>query len=204
MASRSSWGSCGRSSSCSSSVSASISGGSAARSARASAASSGSDSSASSRACPAARARVARAARPDARRARAGCARARATSAGRDPGRRAGRRVLCRPPPPAESAWRSLAPPRVTPWGPGRRLALVPAPEPVDSAGGVHQTLLAGEVRMALGADFDVDRRGRRAGLERVPAGADGGQLAIGWVQIGLHLTTPLPGQPLNLGGRRV
>ena len=70
----------------------------------------------------------------------------------------------------------------------GSRLVL-PA-EPVDAAGGVHQALLAGEVGMALRADFDVDRGGGRAGLERVPAGADGRELLVARVQIGLHGTS--------------
>ena len=66
-------------------------------------------------------------------------------------------------------------------------LALVLAAEAVDAAGRVHEALLAREVRVALGAHFDVNVVRRRAGLELIAAGADDGQLLVLGMQIGLH-----------------
>ena len=48
----------------------------------------------------------------------------------------------------------------------GRRFGLVPPAEAIHSAGRIHEALLAREVRVALRAHFDVDRRGGGAGLE--------------------------------------
>src|SRR3982751_6613140 len=42
--------------------------------------------------------------------------------------------------------------------------------EPLHAAGGVDELLLAGEERVALAADVDVDLRRRAAGGERIPA----------------------------------
>ena len=61
------------------------------------------------------------------------------------------------------------------------------ATEPIDAARGIHQTLLAGEVRMALRADFHADRRRGAAGLEGVATLAVGGDRLVHRVQIGLH-----------------
>ena len=68
-----------------------------------------------------------------------------------------------RPPPPAQR----LAESGLHGLRLGRRrgrLGLVLPAEAIHPAGGVHQPLLAGEVRVALGAHFDVDR----AAVERV------------------------------------
>ena len=110
--------------------------------------------------------------------ARAGCAPGRATGAARDPGRLPGRRGarldLLRP----ASAWRSRASMAYALGAAAAGSRLVLPAEPVDPAGGVHQALLAGEIRVALGAHFHVDRRGGRAGLERFPQAHDGRELA--------------------------
>jgi hypothetical protein len=66
------------------------------------------------------------------------------------------------------------------------RGSILPA-ESIDSAGGVDQALLPGEVRMALGAHFDADGRGRRAGLEGIAALTLYGDSLVDWMQIGLH-----------------
>ena len=47
------------------------------------------------------------------------------------------------------------------------------AAEALDAAGGIHQLLLAGKERMAVGTDFNVDVAiVSRPGQERIPAGA--------------------------------
>ena len=72
-----------------------------------------------------------------------------------------------------------------------RRLALILAPEPIHPSGGVHQALFARKERMALSADLDMDRRGRRAGFELIPARTDRGDLPVDGMQIGLHAGLP-------------
>jgi hypothetical protein len=72
-----------------------------------------------------------------------------------------------------------------------RRLALILAPEPINSSGSVHQALLARKERMALSADLDMDRRGRRPGFKLIPAGTDRGDLPVDGMQIGLHAGLP-------------
>src|SRR5215216_3078812 len=52
----------------------------------------------------------------------------------------------------------------------GLGAAVLPA-EPIDPAGGIHETLAAGEVRVTDRAHFDVNGLRRRAGLETVPTG---------------------------------
>src|SRR3989338_721273 len=55
--------------------------------------------------------------------------------------------------------------------GRGGLLAVL-APEPLDAAGRIHQFLLAGEKRMAVRADFDVDLLPGGPRVIRGPAGA--------------------------------
>src|SRR5690606_21949868 len=66
-------------------------------------------------------------------------------------------------------------------------LLVVALAEPLPPPRPVNQLLLAGEERMARGADLYVNLRLRRAGLERVPARAvDGGGLIVR-VNAGFH-----------------
>ncbi len=71
--------------------------------------------------------------------------------------------------------------------GGGGRFALVSPAETVHTASGVHEALLAREVRVTLGAHFHVNGRRGRAGLERIAARADRGQLLVHGMKIGLH-----------------
>ena len=59
--------------------------------------------------------------------------------------------------------------------------------EPFHPPGGIHQLLLAGIVGVALGADFDVNRRHRRLGDKGVSAGTLHGSAVIGRVDAGFH-----------------
>src|ERR1017187_5105809 len=60
--------------------------------------------------------------------------------------------------------------------------------ETVDTAGGIHQLLLAREERVAGGADFHADVAFvRRLGLERVAAGANHVHRGISGVNSGFH-----------------
>jgi len=59
--------------------------------------------------------------------------------------------------------------------------------EALDPARGIHQAVLAGIKRMALGAHFDVYLRERRAGLEGVPASAGYYAAAILGMDSGFH-----------------
>ena len=63
--------------------------------------------------------------------------------------------------------------------------------EAFDAAGGVNKFLLAGEKRMAVRADFDVQpvTLDRGAGLEIVPAGAMHGYGMIIGVNTGFHVS---------------
>src|SRR5262245_11188257 len=66
--------------------------------------------------------------------------------------------------------------------GPAELLA-----EAFDSPGRVHELLLAGEERMALRANIDVDFGRRAAGGEGIAAGAvDGAGLVLG-MNLGFH-----------------
>src|SRR5207237_701316 len=65
--------------------------------------------------------------------------------------------------------------------------AAVLGPEALDPAGGVHQAQLAREVRVALGADFQVDRLRRGPRDPAVAARADHRQGMIFGVNTGLH-----------------
>src|SRR5687768_11197454 len=66
--------------------------------------------------------------------------------------------------------------------GPAELLA-----EPLHAAGGVDELLLAGEERVALAADVDVDLRRRAAGGELVAAGAVHGAGLITGVDLRFH-----------------
>src|SRR6185312_1198846 len=67
---------------------------------------------------------------------------------------------------------------------------LEPPLEALDAAAGVHQLLLAGVERMALGADLHVQLRLRRPGLKLVPARAvHGGENVVG-MDVRLHLNS--------------
>jgi hypothetical protein len=59
--------------------------------------------------------------------------------------------------------------------------------EAFDSACGVHQLLFAGEEGMALGTDFQMDFRLRRAGFERFAAGALHDSLDVSRMNVCLH-----------------
>ncbi len=61
----------------------------------------------------------------------------------------------------------------------GRWLGLIPPAEPVNPAGGVHQALLAREIRMALGTYLNVNRGGCRAGFELVATGTLDRELVV-------------------------
>src|SRR5262249_25112283 len=65
--------------------------------------------------------------------------------------------------------------------------ALEPALEPLDTATGVHELLLARVERVALGADVDVELGLRRASLERVSAGARHCRDDVIGMNAGLH-----------------
>src|SRR5437867_538892 len=78
----------------------------------------------------------------------------------------------------------------------GRRRALLRdvfvAPlEPFDATGGVDQLLLAGEERVALGADLETHVVLRRAGDETLPAGAGDRDNLVDGMDPALHVTTP-------------
>src|SRR3954470_14116290 len=70
--------------------------------------------------------------------------------------------------------------------GPAELLA-----EPLHAAGGVDELLLAGEERVALAANIDVDLRRRAAGRERVPAGTVHSAGLITGMDLGFHGLTP-------------
>ena len=60
--------------------------------------------------------------------------------------------------------------------------------ELLNATGGVHDLLLAGVERMALGADFDVEiAASGGAGLELVAATAGDSHVRIIWMNIGFH-----------------
>src|SRR5207249_2607906 len=63
--------------------------------------------------------------------------------------------------------------------------------EPLHAAGRVHQLLLAGEVGVALGADFDVDDRRGRPRHEGITAGALHGGALIVRMNPGPHCSHP-------------
>jgi hypothetical protein len=66
--------------------------------------------------------------------------------------------------------------------------------ETLDAAGGIHQTLLAREERVARGTNVGVDLSLRRTSLERIPARAlDRGRGVLG-MNVGFHwnLSDPL------------
>jgi hypothetical protein len=69
----------------------------------------------------------------------------------------------------------------------GSRLGLISPAEPIHATGGVYKTLLAREVRVALGADLDVNRRRSRTRLELIAAGALHHELAVWRMNVGLH-----------------
>ena len=60
--------------------------------------------------------------------------------------------------------------------------------EPLYAASGVDQFLFAGEIGMAMGADFDRKTLGRcRIGLDLMPTRAGDGDFEICWVNSVLH-----------------
>ena len=63
--------------------------------------------------------------------------------------------------------------------------------EALDPAGGVDELLLAGEERMTLAANVDVDLRQRAARGKRVAAGAVNAAGLVLGVGLGLHDATP-------------
>src|SRR5713101_3346797 len=63
------------------------------------------------------------------------------------------------------------------------RFGPVFSPKALDPARRIHKLLLASEKRMAIRADFHVDRRHGRPGLDDVPAGADD----LGRVILGMY-----------------
>src|SRR5512135_1076060 len=73
-------------------------------------------------------------------------------------------------------------------FGLGRLDFGVLAAEALDTAGGVHQLLFAGEERVARGADFHVDiALMRGAGEKSIAAGAMHAHLIVGWMNSCLH-----------------
>ena len=66
--------------------------------------------------------------------------------------------------------------------------------EALHPPGRVHQLLPAGEVRVALGADLDVNHGHRGARHEAVAAGALHGRSVVGRVNSGFHCTRSLTG----------
>jgi len=66
--------------------------------------------------------------------------------------------------------------------------------EALDAAGGIHQTLLAGEERVASGTDVSVDLGLRGASLERIPARALNRRGGVLGMDVGFHwnLSDPL------------
>src|SRR5204862_4963227 len=85
----------------------------------------------------------------------------------------------------AESGLHALA------WGLLRPVFLA---EALHAPGRIHQLLLAGEVRVALGADFDVNHGHRGARHEAVAAGALHGRSVVGGVDSGFHSARSLTG----------
>jgi hypothetical protein len=73
-------------------------------------------------------------------------------------------------------------------WADGVLQLAVTSLEPLDATSGVHQFLLAGEERVASGANLGVDLLAGGAGLERVAAQAFHGHLGIHWVDTFSHL----------------
>jgi hypothetical protein len=59
--------------------------------------------------------------------------------------------------------------------------------EPLDAAGGIHQFLLAGEKRVALGTNFHANVFFRRSSLDAAAAGTLDGGLGIFRMNIGFH-----------------
>jgi len=80
-------------------------------------------------------------------------------------------------------------------------LGLVLPAEAIHPACRIHQALLAGEIRVALGAHLDVNRARGGPGLERIAAGAHGRELAVLGVKIGLHERLRVPGKPRKIKG---
>jgi hypothetical protein len=81
---------------------------------------------------------------------------------------------------------------------PGQRANLSPldsvsAAEFVDSAGGIHNFLLASIKRMASGADVQADGIGfqRRTGLERITAAARHREVLVGGMYVCFHGRVP-------------
>ena len=64
--------------------------------------------------------------------------------------------------------------------------------ETINAAAGIHQLLLAGKERMALGADFDADLGDSGDGLQRVTAGAANYSRAILGMDAFFHAISPL------------
>jgi len=63
--------------------------------------------------------------------------------------------------------------------------------ESLDAAGGVHDLLLTGIERMAVGTNFNVDFRNRGAGLKSVTAGAGNRTLNIFGMDSLFHSISP-------------
>src|SRR5262245_16958891 len=86
--------------------------------------------------------------------------------------------------------------------GDARRDLLVLAAELLDAARRVHQLLLAGVVRMAVGADFDVDLWLRRSSFDDVAADADDLGVRITRVDSGLHCASTPRRSTVTVGRR--
>src|SRR5690349_2256592 len=85
------------------------------------------------------------------------------------------------------SAWRS----RASTLSARDFLRAVLLVEALDPAGGIEELLLPGVVRMAAGADFDVNGRRRGARLESVATGALYGRPTVVGMNSRLHKAHP-------------
>ena len=62
--------------------------------------------------------------------------------------------------------------------------------ETLDATGSIDEALLASIERMALGADFHMHFRQRRASLERIAACTGDHAASVLWMDSGFHLYT--------------
>ncbi len=61
--------------------------------------------------------------------------------------------------------------------------------EPLDTPFGIHQLLLTGKKRVAVGADFNPDVLFSRAGGKLIPTGTPDSGFIIFWVNVCFHLS---------------
>src|SRR5713101_8081637 len=66
-------------------------------------------------------------------------------------------------------------------------------PEPLDSAGGIDQLVLAGEEGVAVGTDFHVEGTAGGSRLDHVAAGTNNSRGDINGMNFGLHLRPLAP-----------